>query len=144
MGWFSKKKENKDNTKPNNMSPLEAVTHLCASIQLADGKLDYEERSAWIDAIRQLFPEFREERADKFLKEAQHVLQEKNGEDKKNYIIDLLSRIKSLLDDNQIKILGPKIAELIESDGIVMTSEVEIAKLIESELGISIILDDNI
>ena len=83
MGWFSKKKENKDNTKPSNMSPLEAVTHLCASIQLADGKLDYEERSAWIDAIRQLFPEFREERADKFLKEAQHVLQEKNGEDKK-------------------------------------------------------------
>ena len=48
MGWFSKK----DNEKPIGNNPsqmsLEAVTHLCAAIQLADGQLDHEEREEWI------------------------------------------------------------------------------------------------
>ena len=43
MSWFSKKKESL-NKSPNDMSPLEAVTYLCASIQLADGDINYEER----------------------------------------------------------------------------------------------------
>ena len=144
MGWFSKKKEENNIIEPSEMSPLEAVTHLCAAIQLADGKVDYEERESWLLAIKNLFPEFVEERADRFLNDAQIVLNQKQGDDKKNYIIGLLSRIKLLLNKEQMENFGPKIAELIESDGIVMTSEIEIARLIESELKISIILDNDI
>ena len=67
MGWFSSKDSKPEINQPKDMSPLEAVTHLCASIQLADGQADYEERQTWIKAIEELFPEFSEERADRFL-----------------------------------------------------------------------------
>ena len=79
------------------MSPLEAVTHLCASIQLADGQADYEERQTWIKAIEELFPEFSEDRADRFLNEAQQMLHQKSNSDKMNYILDVINRIKVLL-----------------------------------------------
>ena len=54
------------------------------------------------------------------------------------------TRIKILLNTEQINFLGPKIAELIEADGIVMTSEMEIAKLVESHLSISISVNENL
>ena len=144
MGWFSRKKKEPEFNDPANMSPIEAVTHLCASIQLADGQADFEERESWVGAITELFPEFSEERADRFLNEANQALGQKTGLEKMNYIIDVLNRIKTLLSIEQIQVLGPKIAELIEADGIVMTAEMEIAKLVESQLGISISVNEDL
>ena len=144
MGWFSRKKKEPEFNDPANMSPIEAVTHLCASIQLADGQADFEERESWMGAITELFPEFSEERADRFLNEANQALGQKTGPEKINYTIDVLNRIKTLLSTEQIQILGPKIAELIEADGIVMTAEMEIAKLVESQLGISISVNEEL
>ncbi len=144
MGWFSRKKKEPEFNDPANMSPIEAVTHLCASIQLADGQADFEERESWVGAITELFPEFSEERADRFLNEANQALGQKTGPEKMNYTIDVLNRIKTLLSTEQIQILGPKIAELIEADGIVMTAEMEIAKLVESQLGISISVNEDL
>ena len=144
MGWFSRKKKEPEFNDPANMSPIEAVTHLCASIQLADGQADFEERESWVGAITELFPEFSEERADRFLNEANQALGQKTGPEKMNYLIDVLNRIKTLLSPGQIQILGPKIAELIEADGIVMTAEMEIAKLVESQLGISISVNEDL
>ena len=73
MSWFSNKKKELQYNHPENMTPIEAVTHLCASIQLADGQADYHEREAWVHAVSELFPEFSEERADRFLNEAHKV-----------------------------------------------------------------------
>jgi uncharacterized tellurite resistance protein B-like protein len=143
MGWFGKKEEPEINT-PENMSPIEAVTHLCASIQLADGQADFEERKSWINAISELFPEFSEERADRFLNEAYQMLGDKAVPDRMLYVMDVLARIKTLLSEDQVQALGPKIAELIKADGIVMTSEMEIAKLVEDQLGISISIDEDL
>ena len=144
MGWFSRKNKEPEFNDPANMSPIEAVTHLCSSIQLADGQADFEERESWVGAITELFPEFSEKRADRFLNEANQALGQKTGPEKMNYIIDVLNRIKTLLSTEQIQILGPKIAELIEADGIVMTAEMEIAKLVESQLGISISVNEDL
>ena len=144
MGWFTSKKKEPEFNDPANMSPIEAVTHLCAAIQLADGQTDFEEREAWINAITELFPEFSEDRADRFLNEANQALGQKTGPEKMNYIIDVLNRIKTLLSTEQIQILGPKMAELIEADGIVMTAEMEIAKLVEAQLGISISVNEEL
>ena len=144
MGWFTSKKKEPEFNDPANMSPIEAVTHLCAAIQLADGQADFEEREAWINAITELFPEFSEDRADRFLNEANQALGQKTGPEKMNYIIDVLNRIKTLLSTEQIQTLGPKIAELIEADGIVMTAEMEIAKLVEAQLGISISVNEEL
>jgi uncharacterized tellurite resistance protein B-like protein len=129
---------------PKDMSPLEAVTHLCAAIQLADGQTDYEERQAWLIAIKELFPEFSEDRADKFLMEAQTALNQKTAPERMIHISDVLQRIRSLLNEDQIKKLSPKISDLIEADGIIMTSEMDIARLIEEKLDIKIKLNDNL
>ena len=144
MGWFSNKNKELQFNTPENMTPIEAVTHLCTSIQLADGQADYKEREAWVNAISELFPEFSEERADRFFSEAQIVFTKKTGSDRMNHILDVINRIKVLLSDEQINVLSPKLSELIEADGIVMTAEMEIAKLVESQLGISITVDDDL
>ena len=142
MSWFSNKKKVPQFNPPENMTPIEAVTHLCASIQLADGEADYQEREAWVNAISELFPEFSEERADRFLNKAQRVLTKKTGANSMNYILDVINRIKVLLSDEQINVLSSKLSKLIEADGIVMTAEMEIVKLVESQLDISITVDD--
>ena len=145
MGWFSKKDNDKSvQNNPSDMSPLEAVTHLCAAIQLADGQLDYEERKEWILALTELFPEFSEDRADNFLMEAQTTINQLNSSEKNQHLKEVLNRIKSLLKDDQITTLSSKIANLIEADGIIMTSEIEIASMIEKELGVTISLDKNL
>ena len=145
MGWFSKKDNDKPiGNNPSEMSPLEAVTHLCAAIQLADGQLDYQEREEWLFAVTELFPEFSEERADNFLMEAQTTINKLNSSENSHHIKEVLDRIKSLLTDNQITTLSSKVANLIEADGIIMTSEIEIASMIEKELGITISLDQNL
>ena len=145
MVWFSKKGNDKPvGNIPSDMSPLEAVTHLCAAIQLADGQLDHVEREEWIVAVSELFPEFSEDRADNFLMEAQTAINQLNGSEKNQHLKEVLDRIKSLLTSDQITALSSKIANLIEADGIVMTSEIEIASMIEKELGITISLDENL
>ena len=146
MAWFSRKDKNQKIKKNSlaGMSPIEAVTHLCAAIQLADGQVDFEERQSWISTISKLFPEFSEERADRFLNEANQIFGQKSNSEKINYITNVLNRLKTLLSSEQIQLLGPKISELIEADGIVMTAEMEIAKLVEKQLGITILVDEDL
>ena len=145
MGWFSKKDNDKQvRNNPSDMSPLEAVTHLCAAIQLADGQLNYEEREEWVLALTELFPEFSENRADNFLIEAQTTINQLDSSEKNQHLKEVLDRIKNLLEDDQITTLSSKIANLIEADGIIMTSEIEIAMMIEKELGVTIRLDKNL
>ena len=145
MGWFSKTDRDKPiGNIPSDMSPLEAVTHLCAAFQLADGQLDHEEREEWIAAVTELFPEFSEDRADNFLVEAQTTINQLNSSEKNQHLKEVLDRIKNLLEDAQINTLSSKIANLIEADGIIMTSEIEIVSMIENELGVTISLDDNL
>ena len=145
MGWFSKKGNEKPiGNNPSQMSPLEAVTHLCAAIQLADGQLDHQEREEWLVAVTELFPEFSKDRADNFLMEAQTTINQLNSAERSHHLKEVLARIKSLLTSDQITALSSKIANLIEADGIIMTSEIEIASMIEKELGITISLDENL
>ena len=145
MGWFSKKDNASSiGNNPSEMSPLEAVTHLCAAIQLADGQLDHEEREEWLVAVTALFPEFSGDRADNFLMEAQTTINQLNSAERSYHLKEVLDRIKSLLTSDQITALSSKIANLIEADGIIMTSEIEIASMIEKELGITISLDENL
>ena len=145
MGWFSKKGNDKPvGNSPSDMSPLEVVTHLCVAIQLADGQLDYDEREEWIAAVTELFPEFSKDRADNFLVEAQTIINQLNNSEKNQHIKEVLDRIKTLLTDDQINNFSSKVANLIEADGIIMTSEIEIASMIEKELGITISLDENL
>ena len=144
MGWFSTKKNDEAINKPEDMSPIESVTHLCAAIQISDGQVDYEEKESWSKMIKNLFPDHLDERAERFLNQAFIILNKKNSTEKIVYLKNILKRIKTLLDDKQLKQLGLDISKLIEADGIVMTSEIEIADLIKSELGLSIKLNKDL
>ena len=129
---------------PEDMSPLESVTHLFAAIQLVDQDASYEERISWSRSIAELFPELSIDRAENFLNEAYQVLNGQTSSDRSDYLVRLLDRINTLLSPEQINSMGPKIADLIEADGIVMTSEMEIAKLIETRLNIKISIDEDL
>ena len=129
---------------PEDMSPLESVTHLFAAIQLVDQDANYEERISWSRSIAELFPELSMDRAENFLNESYQVLSGQTSSDRSDYLVRLLDRINTLLSPEQINSMGPKIADLIEADGIVMTSEMEIAKLIETRLNIKISIDEDL
>ena len=141
MGFFSSKKKSEFND-PNNMSPLEALTHLFAAIQIADNIASYEEKESWINAITQLFPEHSEERAEKFFSEAHSALSLQNDDERKSYIVEVLKRMKHLLSNEQISSIGPLIANIVEADGIVMTSEMKIVALSEEILNIKIKVEE--
>ena len=141
MGLFNKSKENHINA-PEEMSPLESVTHLFAAIQIADQQASYEEKESWINAISKLFPEHSSDRAETFFNQAHTILVATPSNQKENYLRLVLKRIKSLLSGDQISDIGPMIADIVEADGIVMTSEMEIVYLAEEILGIKIIVDD--
>ena len=143
MGLLNNKKGPIIN-QPEDMSPLESVTHLFAAIQLVDQDANYDERISWSRSIAELFPELSMDRAENFLNEAYQVLSGQTSSDRSDYLVRLLDRINTLLSPEQINSMGPKIADLIEADGIVMTSEMEIAKLIETRLNIKISIDEDL
>lgn len=142
MGLFNSNKKPAVNN-PENMSPLESVTHLFAAIQIADQEASYEEKESWIRAISKLFPEHSSDRAENFFNQAHSVLASQSSSDKQQYLRSVLERINSLLSKEQIDSLGPMIADIVEADGIVMTSEMEIVYLVEEILGIKINVNEN-
>lgn len=142
MGLFSSNRKPAVNN-PENMSPLESVTHLFAAIQIADQQASYEEKESWIRAISKLFPEHSSDRSENFFNQAHSVLASQSSSDKQQYLRSVLERINSLLSKEQIDSLGPMIADIVEADGIVMTSEMEIVYLVEEILGIKINVNEN-
>ena len=137
MGIFSSSSKKQIN-QPREMSPLEAVTHLFAAIQIADQQASYEEKESWINAISKLFPENSSERSEKYYSQAHKALSLQNNEQRLAYIQSTLKRIKALLSEDQIDSIGPMIADIVEADGIVMTSEMDIVSLAEKTLDIKI------
>ena len=144
MKWFSKNKTGNQIPTPADMTPLQAVTHLCACIQLSDGDANFEEKKAWQNGVSKLFPSFSEERADKFLNEAHVYINNSNQEDLIAHTKMVLARIKEVLNTDQISSLEPILKNLVEADGIVMTSEVEIVDLVENYLSINLNINKNL
>jgi len=144
MKWFSKNKKGNQIPTPADMTPLQAVTHLCACIQLSDGDANFEEKKAWLNGVSKLFPSFSEERADKFLNEAHVYINNSNQEELIAHAKMVLVRIKEVLNTDQISGLEPILKNLVEADGIVMTSELKIVDLVENYLSINLNINKNL
>lgn len=127
----------------NEMTPLEAVTHLFTCLILADGRMDFEERESWAEAISDLFPDHSPDRALEFLQDATRALLAMDSFSRRNYAIRISSKIKDHFsqEDLQNK-FGPKVAALVKADGMVFSSEKEMVADIEKELGIQIKLEE--
>ena len=143
MKWFNQNKKKNEIPVSKNMTPLQAVTHLCACIQLSDGDADFEERKAWINTVKTLFPSYSEERAENFLNEAHLHINNTNHKDLLIHAENILDRIKEILNKDQLNKLGPMLKDLVEADGIVMTSEIEMVNLVERYLSIEININKN-
>jgi len=137
VSWFNNNKRD-DITQPGEMSPLEAVTHLMAAIQLSDQQTGFEERESWLRSMAELFPDFSNDRAENYINDAYRILKQQSTRDRKIYVTDVLNRINKLMNHEQLVHIGKIIAHLIESDGIVLSSELEMAELISNQLGIKI------
>ena len=142
--WFSGNKQKKENLVTADMTPLQAVTHLCACIQLSDGDANFEERKSWQNTILTLFPSFSQDRADKFLNEAHTYINNATKQEFIQHTEKILHRVNETLTEDQINLLGPKLKDLIEADGIVMNSEIEIAELVENNLSIKLRIDKDL
>jgi len=127
----------------NEMTPIEAVTHLFTCLILADGRMDFEERESWAEAISDLFPDQSSVGALEFLQDATRALLAMDSFSRRNYAIRVCSKIiKHFSPEDLQNKFGPKVAELVEADGMVFSSEKEMVKDIENELGIEITLTD--
>ena len=125
------------------MTPLEAVTHLFTCLILSDGRMDFEEREAWADAITELFPDHSAGRAVDFMQDASRTILMMDSFSRRNYAINLCSMIKAHFSDDDLQNkFGPRVASLVEADGMVFSSEREMVEDIEKELGITITLED--
>ena len=95
-----------------------------------------------ITKFSKLFPENSSERSEKYYSQAHKALSLQNNEQRLAYIQSTLKRIKALLSKDQIDSIGPLIADIVEADGIVMTSEMDIVSLAEEALDIKIEIEE--
>jgi len=120
------------------MTPVEAVTYLFVFVMLSDNQGSYEEKESWRLSISKLFPDNLESRTEIFFNEANLVIN-KYKKDKREIFLDNICRtINSLLNKEKIEKLGPMLNHLIESDGIIMSSEINATVIIEKKLNIII------
>ena len=128
----------------NNLTPLELVTHLFSCMQIADNQITWEEKEVWADTLTELFPDHTPDRAQEILQAAYQTILPLDNYGRKNHLIAVCKEIKNHYDQQTLQNdLAPKITELIDADGMVLSAEVDLAAVIENELGIQIEISDD-
>ena len=127
-----------------NLTPLELVTHLLSCMQIADNQIDWEEKEVWADALTELFPDHTPDRAQEILKTAYQINLPLDNYGRKNHLIAVCKELKNHYNQQTLQNeLAPIITELIDADGMVLSAEVDLAVVIENELGIQIEITDD-
>lgn len=119
------------------LTPLELLTHLITCLELADGRMDFEEREAWADALSDLFPEHNPERAVEILQSASQKILEQNSMERMQYASAVCVALKSHYSEEDLAgKVYPKLVSIAEADGMVLSSESEMLRAIKSSFGI--------
>jgi len=125
-------------------SPLELVTHLFTCIQLADNQMDFEEREVWAEALSALFPEHNYGHATKVFQEATQKILPLNVWERENYAIALCEQLKQTLSQEEIEEkLVPHMIQLVEADGMILSSETNLLDKVAKTLEVNIDLSEN-
>ncbi len=128
----------------NNLTPLELVTHLFSCLQIADNQIDWEEKEVWADTLSALFPDHTPDRAQEILQSAYQTILPMDNFGRKNHLIAICKKLKDHYSKEELQNeLGPKITELINADGMVLTAEVDSATIVAEKLGITIDISEN-
>lgn len=124
------------NQPPESMTPLELITHLITCLELADGRMDFEEREAWADALSDLFPDHNPQRAVEILQSASQKILDMNSMERMQYASAVCIELKShYTDEDLASQVYPKIVEIAEADGMVLSSESDMLNAIRSSFG---------
>ena len=127
-----------------NLTPLELVPHLISCMQIADNQIDWEEKEVWADALTELFPDHTPDRAQEILQTAYQIILPLDNYGRKNHLIAVCKELKNHYNQQTLQNeLAPIITELIDADGMVLSAEVDLAVVIENELGIQIEITDD-
>ena len=123
----------------NNLTPLELVTHLFSCLQIADNQIDWEEKEVWADTLSAMFPDHTPDRAQEILQSAYQAILPMDNFERKNHLIIICSKLKDHYNQEQLQNeLAPKITELIDADGMVLSAEIDSAAIVAEQLGITI------
>lgn len=119
-----------------NLTPLELITHLITCLELADGRMDFEEREAWANALSDLFPDHNPERAVDILQSASQKILDMNSMERMQYVSAVCIALKPHYSDEDLaSLVYPKIVEIAEADGMVLSSESDMLNVIRSSFG---------
>ncbi len=129
---------NDGNQSLDTMTPLELLTHLITCLELADGRMDFEEREAWADTLSDLFPDHNPERAVDILQSASQKILEQNSMERMQYASEICTALKSHYSDDDLSSkVYPKLESIAEADGMVLSSESEMLNAIKSSFGMA-------
>ena len=124
-------------------SPLELITYLFSHLQLADNQLDWEEKEVWAEALTKFFPDHTPERAQEIFQRACQFIISMNDFERKNHLITVCDQLKKHFSKDHLQSnLSPKLTKLIDADGIILSTEIEMVSLIEEKLDIKIDIPD--
>lgn len=120
-----------------NLTPLELITHLITCLELADGRMDFEEREAWADALTDLFPEHTPDRAVEILQTASQSILALNTDERMHYTGKICDQLKNHYSIEELKEqVMPALKSIAEADGMVLSSESEMLNAIRNSFGI--------
>ena len=124
-------------------SPLQLITHLFSCLQLADNQIDWEEKEVWAESLSKLFPDHTSERAQEIYQSACQLIISMNDYQRKNHLITVCDQLKKHFNQDHLQSnLSPSLTKLIDADGMVLSSEVDMISLIEDKLDIEINIPD--
>ena len=133
MSWFKKTKPQKAII--SEMTPLELVTDLLVCLQLADNKIDYNEREAWNNTLTKLFPDHNPGHAEEALKRSFNEINDLEQRERDYRITKLITALIAHFPADKIKKeIVPDLIKLIEADGVVLSAETDMLKIIEQAL----------
>jgi hypothetical protein len=113
-------------------------------MQIADNQIDWEEKEVWADSLTELFPDHTPDRAQEILQKAYQTILPLDNYGRKNHLIAVCKELKNHYNQQTLQNdLAPKITELIDADGMVLSAEVDLAEVIENELGIQIDISED-
>lgn len=119
------------------MTPLELITHLFTCMQLADGRMDFEEREVWLETLDDMFPEHHSDHALDIIQQAGKSVLNMSLEERFDYAVKIGKNLTRFYSASELaeKVI-PRLLDMAEADGMLLSAETDMLKRLQSELNI--------
>jgi len=130
-------REQREKVSVEHMTPFELVTHLLICLQLADGRMDFEEREVLAEVVSDLFPDYSYDHVIEVMRFSGKIILEMDVSGRMSYAVEMTNQLRNHYSHKEIQSqILPKLIEMIEADGIVTSSESNMIDSIKTALQI--------